>query len=67
MDGKEDGKPELLEPTYTLQQVAAHFNVTDQTIRRWIKLQLITARRAGLRKFVFTKHDIEAAFRRTAK
>ena len=50
-----------LEPTYTLRQVAVHFNVTEQTVRRWIKRGIITAHRAGLRKLVFTRKEIDAA------
>lgn len=57
-----DGAPGL-EPTYTLQQVAAYFNVTDKTVRRWIKRKIIRARRAGLRKYFFTRNDIDAVGR----
>lgn len=60
-----DTQPEVprLEPIYTLQQVADHFHVNEKTVRRWIKLRIINARRAGLRKYAFTKRDIEAALR----
>ncbi len=50
-----------LEPTFTLRQVAGHFNVTEQTVRRWVKRGIIVAHRAGLRKLVFTRKDIDAA------
>lgn len=49
-----------LEPTYTINQVADHFHVSVNTIRRMIKRRQITARRAGARKFYFTRRDIEA-------
>lgn len=62
MKNTKPGEPRL-EPTYPLQQVAAHFNVTDQTIRRWIKLEMISARRVGPRRYCFTQQDIEAASR----
>lgn len=52
--------PEL-ETLYTLQQVAVHFNVTEQTVRRWIKRGFIRARRAGPRKLLFSQKDINAA------
>lgn len=53
-----------LEATYTIDQVAAHFHVSVNTVRRMIKLRRINARRAGLRKFYFTRQDIEAAGRK---
>ena len=50
-----------LEMTYTLKQVSVYFHVSEKTIRRWIKRRIITAHRAGLRKYIFTRRDIEAA------
>ena len=54
-----------LEQTFTLHEVANYFNVADKTVRRWIKLRRINARRVGLRKYFFTRSDMEAAERGT--
>lgn len=61
MKDEQDAVATGLERTYTIKEVAAHFNVQEQTVRRWIKRKLITARRAGMRKLFFTKRDIDAA------
>lgn len=51
-----------LEETFTLPEVAEHFKVNPKTVRRWVRLGQISARRVG-RKLCFTRHDIEAAAR----
>lgn len=51
-----------LEPTFTLPEVADHFKVNEKTVRRWVRLGQISARRVG-RKLCFTRRDIELAAR----
>ena len=53
---------EKLEPTFTVKDVAEHFNITRAHLRLWVKVGRIEANRVGPRgQYYFTRKQINAA------